>query len=79
MHRRTDMLNYEQYLQVCRELQGRCLLLHWIKQFSRTRELHSRIQVKLMQFSLLPRKWHFAKWGNCSTVNPKLLPNALRV
>lgn len=59
-----------------RELQGWCLLLHWIKKASRTRELHSRIQVKLMQFSLLPRNWHFGKGKNCSTVNPKLLPNS---
>lgn len=49
------MFNYEQYLQVCKRAPGLMLIASpdkKKKKVSRTRELHSRIQVKLMQFSL---------------------------
>lgn len=50
----------------------------------RTRQLHSRIQVKFRQFS--PKNWHFAKYGDCNTkhsqvansshqtLSPRMLP-----
>lgn len=49
------------------------------KNASRTKELHNSIHVKLMQFSLLPRSWHFRKGGKLQHSEPKTAPKHSQV